>query len=374
MIPAPLPSVWLLPSSFHPHSGGVEELTLQLAQELGRLGHAVLVVTNRHPLDLPPEDVVEGVSVVRVPFPAPSLAAGAVLRLPADFAGVAKVLMRVKPHPDLLHVQCPSTQLPAAVLVARLRRAPLVVTTQGEVAMDADQIYQRSLYLRTSLKVGSRLACTLTACSRWAADEAADVAARFRLAEVIPNGIDPDQWEVTPLPNAPIVAAWGRHVHQKGFDLLIQAWPDVRRSIAGAQLLIGGAGPETEGLKRLAGDGVTFLGQLNRAGVARLLAESRVVVVPSRLEPFGIVALEAMACGRGVVWSNRGGLASATGGIGWPVDPENRAALSAAITESLRAEPEVERGRHHAELHSWHRLAGRYRDVYERCLMTGTVR
>lgn len=167
----------------------------------------------------------------------------------------------------------------------------------GEVAMDAHGIYQRSLYLRAVLRLATRSASALTACSEWAAEQASTIAPRFERAEVIPNGVDPAQWAVEPVPNARVVAAWGRHVIQKGFDLLMEAWGDVRRQVPGANLLIGGEGSETPRLRKLAGEGVEFHGPLDKSGVQRLLAQSRIAVVPSRIEPFGIVTLEAMASG-----------------------------------------------------------------------------
>ena len=67
-----LMNIWLAPSAFFPHRGGVEELTLQLAKQLSVRGHGVLVVTNQHPSSLDRHETVEGVEVHRLPFTAPS--------------------------------------------------------------------------------------------------------------------------------------------------------------------------------------------------------------------------------------------------------------------------------------------------------------
>ncbi|HWC23427.1 MAG TPA: glycosyltransferase family 4 protein [Flexivirga sp.] len=358
--------IWLAPSAFFPAKGGVEELTLQLARDYQRRGHDVLVVVHRHPADLPARDDIEGVPVARIPFELPGRRPQRLATYPVELGRQLAALRRLGPVPDVVHVQCAANQVAPLAAYTALHRVPLVITTQGEVTMDAAQVYQRSAQLRTVLRAGSRRAAALTACSRRAGDDAATVAPRFAGCEVVPNGVDPSQWTVTDLPEAPVYAAWGRHVPQKGLDLLIAAFARVREKLPNAVLRIGGDGPETVRLHEMAGAGVEFTGSLDRSGVQCLLHSSRVAVVPSRLEPFGIVALEAMAAGRSVVWSTHGGLADATGGIGWGVDPSDERALAAALIEADRHPVEPRRVRQHAESLSWAGVADRYLAIYDR--------
>lgn len=360
--------IWLAPSAFPPSRGGVEELTVQLAREYQRRGHVVTVVVHRHPADLPAEDVVEGVAVRRINLDLPGASPRTVLRYPANLRRSFAALDDIGPRPDLIHVQCASNQVLALSLWTWLRRIPLVLTTQGEVTMDAGRIYERSRQMRAALRLGSRRATRLTACSRRAGDDAATIAARFAGCEVVPNGVDPAQWTVTPVPEQPSFAAWGRHVPQKGLDLLIEAFSLVRDELPEAVLRIGGDGPEHEHLRSLAGPGVDFLGPLDRSQVQALVASTRVVVVPSRLEPFGIVAVEAMAAGRGVVWSINGGLADATAGLGWGADPTDTAALARAMLEAHRAPLDPSVAREHAESLSWERIGQRYLQLYSELL------
>lgn len=356
--------ILLAPSAFHPSQGGVEELTLQLAQEYQRRGHAVTVLVHRHPVDLPAVDTVEGVTVRRHPFDLPGSHPRRLLGYPASLRRAFAALDALGPRPDVVHVQCASNQaLPLSLWAAR-RSIPFVLTTQGEVTMDAGRVYQKSLQMRTSLRLASRRADALTACSRRAGDDAATVASRFAGCEVVPNGVDPIQWQVTPLPEAPTFAAWGRHVPQKGFDLLLRAFARVRAELPDAVLRIGGDGPEHAALRAEAGPGVEFLGSLDRAGVQALLQRSRVAVVPSRLEPFGIVGVEAMAAGRTVVWSTIGGLSDATGGLGRSADPNDIPALAAAMLAAHRDPVDPQVARRHAESLSWQRIADRYLDLY----------
>lgn len=361
-----LKRIWLAPSAFFPAKGGVEELTLQLARDYQRRGNDVLVVVHRHPADLPARDEVEGVPVARIPFELPGRRPKQLATYPVSLGRQVASLRELGPAPDVVHVQCAANQVAPLAAYTTLRRVPLVITTQGEVTMDAAQIYQRSPQMRTVLRIGSGRAAALTACSRRAGDDAATVAGRFAGCEVIPNGVDPAQWMVTELPAAPVYAAWGRHVPQKGLDLLIAAFARVRDVLPDAVLRIGGDGPETARLREVAGPGVEFTGSLDRTGVQKLLESCRVAVVPSRLEPFGIVALEAMAAGRSVVWSTNGGLADATGGLGWGVDPTDAEALATGMLEANLHPVEPARARAHAESLSWTHVADRYLALYDR--------
>jgi glycosyltransferase involved in cell wall biosynthesis len=95
-------------------------------------------------------------------------------------------------------------------------------------------------------------------------------------------------------------------------------------------------------------------------------------VLPSRIEPFGIVVLEALRAGRPVVVSTRGGATEiARDGIeGIAVDPEDVTALAKAI-DRLLGDPELAgrlgaAGRERAAAFAWPTLADRYRELYDR--------
>jgi glycogen(starch) synthase len=356
--------VWLAPSAFAPHRGGVEEVTLRLAQQLLAGGDEVLVVTNQWPADLPARSVVEGVEVVRLPFALPAARPTAVLRYLGQRNRHVSALGHLGPPPDVVHVHCASSQLPTLAAYARRHHVPLVLSTHGETAMDAGGLYQSSAFMRWTLRREAERAAALTACSQWTVDATATIAPGFTGAQVVLNGVDAAAFPDVPLPDAPVVAAWGRHVPQKGFDLLLRAFPLVRAAHPTAQLLIGGAGPESSRLEELAGDGVEFLGPLDRSGVIRMLSRARVVVVPSRVEPFGLVAVEALAAGRGLVYAAGTGLAEASGGLGRPVDVADEGALAAAVLAELAEPTPRASGRAWARSLAWDLVADRYRSLY----------
>ena len=343
--------------------GGVEELTAQLGRELQQRGYEVLVVTNRWPQDLPEQEAQEGLDVTRARFTLPA-------RRPQTLVSHVRGRRLGRAHldtltqPDLIHVQCASSQLSFMARYARERQVPLVITTQGETRMDAGGIYEKNPWLRATLRRASRQPSSLTACSAWTARATAEVAPRFAEAAVVLNGVTPGDWPLQPEVSDPVIGAWGRHVSQKGLDLLLLAFELVRQQEPRARLLIGGDGPETENLKANAGAGVTFFGALDRAGVADLLRKCRVVAVPSRIEPFGIVALEALASGRGLVYSVHGGLSEAAGGLGRAADPFDATHFASALLAELSAPTAGGLGRARAEELAWPHICDAYERVY----------
>lgn len=114
-------------------------------------------------------------------------------------------------------------------------------------------------------------------------------------------------------PNEKIIFFIGRMVREKGAQLLIEALPHVRDQYNDAKLVIAGGGQRAH-LEQLAGslgmwNHVYFTGRVSDADRDRLYRVADVAVYPSLYEPFGIVALEAMAARTPVVVSNAGGLA-----------------------------------------------------------------
>lgn len=142
---------------------------------------------------------------------------------------------------------------------------------------------------------------------------------------VIPNGVrvedfaqvhqDLDTWRRNwALPEEEIVLYVGRHVYEKGIDLLLSAAPKVLQSRPQAKFIIAGRGPLHAELKRQAwdlglGEKTLFPGFIDDLTRNSLYNLADVAVFPSRYEPFGIVALEAMAGQTPVVVSDVGGFA-----------------------------------------------------------------
>jgi glycogen synthase len=137
------------------------------------------------------------------------------------------------------------------------------------------------------------------------------------------------------------LAFLGRLVSDKGCALLLEAMGGLGQQGLHPRLLIIGQGPEELSLRAQAtalglGGQIEFAGPLSGAALVRRLNEARILVVPSLWnEPFGIVALEGIACGLAVVGSAGGGLPEAIGPCGLTFPNGDGAALAARLAELL---------------------------------------
>lgn len=144
-----------------------------------------------------------------------------------------------------------------------------------------------------------------------------------------------------PRPDAPLIASYGRMVHKKGFDLLIQAFAALRQAHPGARLVIGGDGPEKSSLHTLAEtlgvqQAVQFPGWIE--DTAGFLDQADLFVLPSRDEPFGIVVLEAMARGLPLVATRSHGPREILDDTqAWLCETDQAAELDRAISAALAA-------------------------------------
>ena len=139
---------------------------------------------------------------------------------------------------------------------------------------------------------------------------------------------------------APVVGFVGRAIRQKGIDVLLDAFTLVLADHPAARLVVVGDGPLRPALERHArriglGGTVEFAGWID--GAAALMPACDLVVIPSRWEGFGMVALEAMAAARPIVASRVDALAEIVldGSTGILVPPEEPAALAGAISRLL---------------------------------------
>jgi glycogen synthase len=381
----------LLPSSYPPSLGGVEELTRHLALALVEAGDQVEVWTP-HPSDATPEtvEVLDGLVVRRLPMPLPATNLAAIRRSALTGTRTLFSLRNAVAafRPDVLHVQCYGPNGTYAHALARLSRLPLVITLQGETLMDDTDIFDISRVLRSSLRSSLRSAAAVTGCSAFTLADAED---RFGLeparGRVIPNGVDlrgdPAPRNATPdeltsfwhQPGHPYVLALGRVVEKKGFDLLLAAYAAIEPGHRTADLVIGGQGESLAGLRHQAlvlgiADRVHFVGRLSRQQVSEAMAGASMFVMPSRLEPFGIVILEAWRAGTPVVATSRGGPPEFVhdGRDGLLVDPFDTAGFAAAL-ESLLVDPERRErigraGQARVQEFGWASIADQYRQVY----------
>ncbi|MBC9821906.1 glycosyltransferase family 4 protein [Terrabacter sp. MAHUQ-38] len=375
--------VALVTSSYHPYLGGVESHVRHLARELRRTGTEVEVWTVDRGEHLGVTEL-DGTVVRHLPTPMPARSARAV----AGFAIAAprawhawRAAVRAF-RPGLLHVQCFGPNGVYAAALARRTGIPLVLSSHGETFTDDHDAFGTSALLREGLRHAIAHAVATTGCSEQVLE---DLRQRFGLVggSVVPNGVGPVPTaapsgampDTLGLADGPVVLGVGRLEVMKGFDLLVEAFAGVDADL-GATLVLGGAGSQHEALRALGerldlGKRLRLVGPLDEAGVDAWMRRADVVVMPSRREAFGIVALEAWRAGAPLVATSLGGPASfVTDGVdGLLVDPVNTGALADAV-ESLLRDPQRRAalgaaGRTSARRYTWSVVAEAYEAVYD---------
>jgi glycosyltransferase involved in cell wall biosynthesis len=380
----PVPSarlrVALIASSYHPYFGGVEEHVRHVARELTESGVLVEVWTVDRGEHLG-ERVVDGILVRYLPTPLPARSVGAMrrfgLRAPRAWWRWTRAHKQFRPH--VMHVHCFGPNGIYALALHRRTGTPIGVTSHGETIGDDNSGYQRSKLLRARLTDALTAAAFVTAPSEYVLE---DLRNRFGLrgGEVVPNGVD---MSIQPRPSAkwledgPFFLAVGRLGRMKGFDLLIEAFSRSELSQT-HRLLIAGDGPEHDALARLAGqrevsEQVRFLGRLGSQDVADVMAQARAVVVPSRSEAFGIVALEAWRSGTALIMTSRGGASEFVhdGVNGLLVDPLDAGGLAEAMMKLANDDGARDAlatvGHNQVGEFTWRRVAAGYQRLYETC-------
>ena len=369
----------MLPSAYRPAIGGVEELTRELALAYRAKGHDVAIYTNRWPRSLPAFEVLDDLPVHRLPFRInyPSLRGRLSFALTSRAVSRKLSKLLTEQQADVVHVQCISTNTLYALRAQRELGIPLIVTTQGELTMDASGGFGRPGALQDLLREAAARADVFTACSRKTlTDVEAFLGAPVEGARVVHNGASVEVFAEAARAHGDRnhVLAIGRLVPQKGFDVLLRAW--ARAQTTTRRLLVVGSGPEETRLRELVaelriGESVEFFGSADREEVPTLFADALFVVVPSRSdEGLPLVALETMASGRALIVTESGGIREAAdnGTEALIVPREDADALAAAISR-LCADRELRDSLGAAALQraaafDWPVLADQYLDCF----------
>jgi glycogen(starch) synthase len=204
---------------------------------------------------------------------------------------------------------------------------------------------------------------------------------------VIHNGIEPRGWRLpaevvretrrrhSPR-GEPLIVFFGRLEWEKGVHDLITALPRIRRTHPGTRLVVAGRGRQAASLVALARKhrvlrSVDFTGHLPDKALVACLAAADVVVLPSRYEPFGIVALEAAAAGAPLVAAATGGLGEVIidGETGLSFPPGDVPALATAVRAVLDDPVAADRRARRAKARlredfNWTTIAATTADIY----------
>ena len=379
--------------------GGLGRHVHHLATELASQGHDVVVITRQptgtdalsHPTS---ETRVDGVRVIAVAEDPPefefgrdmmtwTLAMGhAFVRAGLTLLAGERVGVRDGAwEPDIVHAHDWLVAHPAIAL-AQFFDVPLVTTIHateaGRHSGWVSGIVNRHVHSVEQWLAGESDA--LITCSESMRDEVGRLFGPD-LAEiaVIHNGIDIRTWpfaERTARPGPAELLFAGRLEYEKGVQDLLAALPRIRRTHPGTTLTIAGTGTQETWLVEQARRhrvtrSVDFVGAVDHQGLVDLMHRCDAIVLPSRYEPFGIVALESAATGIPLVTSTAGGLGEAVtdGETGLSFPPGDVTGVAAAVRATLdRPDLAAHRARRARDRltaeFSWHDVAERTAGVY----------
>jgi glycosyltransferase involved in cell wall biosynthesis len=366
--------VLLLTNEYPPEkTAGTAMATSFLAEELASRGVRVTVVVNTR-TSAPVRETSCGVEVVRLrPLPVPA----------TRMAQRAAMLLRIAQalRPDVVQGQSLSCGALAA-FVGRVLGIPSVTYVQGLDLYESSP-WARRTYIRWALRYSGAVAAVTE-----------DLAARARSlvprpVSVIPHGLrlrpthglsqEAARRSLDLLPDEPVVLYVGRLLRIKGVHHLLGAFPRVLARFPLVRLLIVGDGEEGQDLQTSArrlglGPRVAFLGSLPHEDVIRCMRAADVFVLPSLVESFGIVLLEAMGCGLPVVASRVMGIPYLVedGLNGFLVPPTDEEALADRIT-ALLSDPDLrarmrEQNRSKAAAYLMPRIADRFFELWQTLL------
>jgi len=382
--------VMMLTWDFPPQAiGGTAAHVTGLANALATAGHEVIVLTIDHPRADRADDAAGPVRVFRADADMPWIPhERRIARVASANHALVKLADRIEIEldcwfPDVVHGHDWTIGWAADTLASKYS-APFILTMHGTESVrhggnlppgEATDIAAIEWWLAFR-------ADRLISPSRFVSDQLVE---SFELSpeqiDRVPNGINAKEWaSEAPLMSdrEPLVLTWGRVQFEKGFQVLARAMSTVRSRIPDARCQIGGRGsylPELQTQIDVEGvsDIVELTGFLDDDELRNVVNRCSCVVIPSLYEPFGIVALEALAAGAPLIVARTGGLAELVSGTkaALTFEPGNADDLAHCIELVLR-DPDVRNElatnarRLVAEDYSWASIAERTVASYRR--------
>ncbi len=316
-------------------TGGVEQYVLSLSRTLADLGHDVTIMASDEagPLSIPTNLNITPLSYF-----------GKIANTNITPTLPFHLLMR---DADIIHTHIPTPwSADWSATIARVKKIPLVLNYYNDISGQGIHTHIASVYNHTFLK-RLLLHADVIIVNRphFPSPHLKAVTDKIRM---IPPGVDilhfhpdpsPPEWDLF------FLSVLDQYHHYKGLDTLLSAIAIAKKTYPAVQGLIGGTGELLSYYQKMANtlelhDNVEFAGYIPHEALQRYYSRSRIFVLPSSdptLEGFGMVTLEAMACGRPVITTPVSGVAheierSSAGIIVNPEDPEM---LAGAILDLL---------------------------------------
>ena len=298
-----------------PVIGGLQSATFEIGKYLSENNWNVSVITNRYPRALKSCETISGIKVNRYTFlanPFHYLRSG---RIDLFFAWLfykPMTLIRLIIHfnrikPTIVNLHFPDHQIIECYLLLLIFRFKLIISLHGNEVERMGILKKKTLryYFYEKLFYSAEY---ITGCSQYLLNEFQEIFPQNKSEKcfTVHNGVGELYLTQNIKENKyNHIFTATRFVPKKGLKLLFKAF---QQDTDSALLIAGGNENELERLELEIKNGISLLGELTPAGVAKQLAASKITIIPSIIEPYGIIVAEAICCGSPIVATNVGGI------------------------------------------------------------------
>jgi glycosyltransferase involved in cell wall biosynthesis len=361
------------PVRFRPYTGGVENYVYYLSRELVKLGHEVTVVCANEPKTKNYE-VIEGVKIKRLYYPFKIANTNITPKLPYEL---------LNGEFDVMHTHLPTPwSADWSALISKIRGKPLVLTYHNNIFGSSVASHLANLYRKTIMKFVLGKADTIIVTNKKQLKFSPFLGDYIEKIKIIPPGVDTQKFKPTKIEKEEnslfFLSVLDMFHEYKGLNYLLEALKIVKKEIKDVKLTVGGEGELTDYYKSLSHqlglqNNVDFIGYVPDSELVKQYNRSELFVLPSysaEQEGFGIVLLEAMACGLPVVTTDIAGVSEEIEKryAGAVIRPANTAELARAITMFLHNERLIRKSgrvaRELAKKYGWGRVAKNVSMVY----------
>ncbi len=387
--------ILIITTRFYPHIGGVEEVVANLARNLSASNEVKVLSSLDSRLGFSPirvlanldkilqiqtsEEPFETYSNKKIWINLPGSILGWILFPARFFLALVEMFSYIqKFKPDVINYHFPDDSSVYVDLVTSIMRTPMIVNIHGN---DLHKYSKKRIHKYFIARLLRRAKKIVVNSSYMKSEFLKSFPNYSEKIKIIPNGLNVEMYEnvkAKDYAGVPYIFFIGRLVEKKGVDVLIKAFYKMQNS--NLKLMIEGKGEELEKIKNMVktmGIDPQFIfteGTLSQEEKIASMKGSLFGVIPSRIEPFGIVALEYMAAGIPFVSSKTGGLSDML------VDNETTLFFENGNFEDLSSKMELmlshselreklsDNGKKEVQKYRWEAISKKYLDCYNETL------